>query len=176
MPAEHLTAGFFGKIPAAGDFVTRDLPADFVRRWDRWLARHLAPLLDGSSETGYPPLRFCVGEAVGGPASGVVLASADRAGRAFPLTLATLTWVSPGDSSEPWFGALEDAGVAAVDGELDAEGLRAKLAALPPPPEARDVPAGGMVFGTAAGDALAVDPERPRDALLQLIAAGAGAA
>jgi len=34
--------GFYGKMPATGDFVTRRLPGDFVRVWDRWLAQHIA--------------------------------------------------------------------------------------------------------------------------------------
>ena len=36
--------GFYGKMPATGDFVTRRLSGDFVRAWDRWLAQHLVPL------------------------------------------------------------------------------------------------------------------------------------
>ena len=28
--------GVFGKLASQGDFVTRRLPADFVRAWDRW--------------------------------------------------------------------------------------------------------------------------------------------
>ncbi|RUZ99042.1 type VI secretion system-associated protein TagF, partial [Mesorhizobium sp. M7A.F.Ca.US.002.01.1.1] len=37
--------GFYGKMPATGDFVTRRLTGDFVRVWDRWLAQHLVPLM-----------------------------------------------------------------------------------------------------------------------------------
>ncbi|RUW25688.1 type VI secretion system-associated protein TagF, partial [Mesorhizobium sp. M4B.F.Ca.ET.013.02.1.1] len=37
--------GFYGKIPATGDFVSRRLTGDFVRVWDRWLAQHLVPLI-----------------------------------------------------------------------------------------------------------------------------------
>ncbi|TIS08300.1 MAG: DUF2094 domain-containing protein, partial [Mesorhizobium sp.] len=29
-----MSTGFYGKMPATGDFVTRRLPGDFVRVWD----------------------------------------------------------------------------------------------------------------------------------------------
>ena len=35
-------AGLFGKLPARGDFVRRNLPASFVAAWDSWLAGVLA--------------------------------------------------------------------------------------------------------------------------------------
>ena len=38
--------GLFGKLPSTGDFVTRGLPAGFLRVWDAWLSRHLAARLD----------------------------------------------------------------------------------------------------------------------------------
>jgi len=34
--------GFFGKIPSLGDFVTRDLPREFLDAWDDWLQRSVA--------------------------------------------------------------------------------------------------------------------------------------
>ena len=65
-------------------------PPDFVRFWDRWLARHLAARLPDAL-----PLHFVLAH---GPlrATGTVLASADRAGRRFPLTLA-----APGSRRRP---------------------------------------------------------------------------
>ena len=46
MSGPLLTApGFWGKLPAAGDFVGRRLPAAFVEPWDRWVSRHLVPRL-----------------------------------------------------------------------------------------------------------------------------------
>ena len=32
-------AGWYGKIPALGDFASRRLPDEFTQRWDAWLAR-----------------------------------------------------------------------------------------------------------------------------------------
>ena len=34
--------GWFGKIPALGDFVTRHLPPSFVQPWDEWLSAELS--------------------------------------------------------------------------------------------------------------------------------------
>ena len=30
-------AGFYGKLPSEGDFVTRRLPWEFTSAWDAWL-------------------------------------------------------------------------------------------------------------------------------------------
>ncbi|RWF89350.1 MAG: DUF2094 domain-containing protein, partial [Mesorhizobium sp.] len=32
--ADMILPGFYGKMPATGDFVSRRLPGDFVRIWD----------------------------------------------------------------------------------------------------------------------------------------------
>ena len=44
MPGAHLAmaAGFYGKVPALGDFVGRGLPASFVDPFDLWLRAGLA--------------------------------------------------------------------------------------------------------------------------------------
>ena len=34
--------GWYGKLPALGDFASRRLPPEFVEPWDRWLAAGLA--------------------------------------------------------------------------------------------------------------------------------------
>ena len=114
--------GFFGKLPTAGDFVSRRLPMGFVAVWDPWVTRHLARRGD------FAPLCFVHPETPAGAMTGVILPSRDRAGRRFPLTLA-----APGASAPPgWYTALQAAGAAAVAGVLDADALAARLAPLPP--------------------------------------------
>jgi type VI secretion system protein ImpM len=62
MPTPDLILpGFYGKLPTAGDFVTRRLPIDFVRVWDRWLAQHFAPLIVSEVWGVNVPLRFLSG-------------------------------------------------------------------------------------------------------------------
>ena len=85
MPGPLLTApGFCGKLPAAGDFVGRRLPAAFVRLWDRWVARHLV----AAPRRRAAVLCFPLAPAPAGADRRRRCASADRAGRRFPLTLA----------------------------------------------------------------------------------------
>lgn len=177
MPAEHLTAtGFFGKIPSAGDFVSRNLAPAFVRPWDRWVARHLAPLLSADCEAGYPPLRFALGADFPGPVTGVVMASADRAGRPFPLTLAAPVRIGFPPAAEAWLDRLEAAGLAALEGRLDADALARHLLELPPPSGEAERAPRGMVFWTVWRDRVDVAPDEPRAALLHLLVVPAGAA
>jgi type VI secretion system ImpM family protein len=88
--------GWFGKIPALGDFAGRGLPASLVRPWDAWLSAELAEscrLLAerwAESYTQAPVLGFVLGAAVidGNGWQGILLPSKDRVGREFPLTIA----------------------------------------------------------------------------------------
>ena len=107
--ADLSVPGFYGKMPAAGDFVTRRLPLDFVQAWDRWLAKSLAPLIGTLAWDQRIALRFLSGETAFGPATGVIVSSGDRVGRRFPLTIvamidhASLAHVR----ADAWFSHLE---------------------------------------------------------------------
>lgn len=175
MPATDLTTGYFGKIPATGDFVGRRLPAGFVRVWDRWVVRNLTPLVAEGIWPDHVGLRFLIGPAASGPMAGVVLPSADRVGRRFPLTVASPTLAAAAGyaaSAAPWFDRIERAAAAARDGELDADGLAGELAGLAFPqvdPEGETVP--GMAFWTSRSQLVAVDQDAPRAALEHLLAA-----
>ena len=157
--------GFFGKLALAGDFVARRLPPGFVRAWDPWCARHLAPRPDATWPAG--GLRFF--RALPGlPAiTGLVLPSADRAGRRFPLTLAA---PAAGPAPEPWYDALAAAGAAAA-GRLDPDTLEARLAALPMPPGAAPS-AAALLLWTAGGIPAVADVEVPLPVLDALLAGG----
>jgi len=39
---EPVSAGFFGKLPSRGDFVSRYLPKSFLEPWDNWLQTAIA--------------------------------------------------------------------------------------------------------------------------------------
>lgn len=175
MPGENLIPGFYGKIPAAGDFVGRSLPSAYVRFWDRWIARNLAPQLAAGSWEGRPALRFMLGLEMHGPMTGVVMASTDKAGRSFPLTVAAAppsAIVEIAALAAPWFDEIEQVGDQARCGELDAEALRERLAMLPFPVANGDGnPIRGMAFWIAPSELFEVDPERPRETLDCLLAA-----
>ena len=108
--------GFFGKLPSTGDFVTRGLPAAFVRFWDGWVSRHLVARLDRA-------LRFFLGSP--GPLTGVVLPSTDRAGRRYPLTLAAR---ADTPAAPAWYAMLEAIAAAALAECLTPDALEARLA------------------------------------------------
>jgi type VI secretion system ImpM family protein len=94
--AAHPATGWFGKIPALGDFVTRGLPASFVTPWDAWLSDELARARQVRGEgwdatyASAPVLCFSLtaGALDEEAWHGILAPSFDRVGRQFPLTLA----------------------------------------------------------------------------------------
>ena len=88
--------GFFGKIPAHGDFVSRGLNSQFVSRWDDWLQKVIPEsraILGGRWLDTYlvsPVWRFVVSKGIISEDcwSGLVVPSVDSVGRYFPLTVA----------------------------------------------------------------------------------------
>jgi len=106
-PAQPCAAGLFGKLPARGDFISRTIDRDLLRPLEDWLlplvqtARSL--LGDGWNAAWHhaPAWRFWIGPDIlqgdwkrnmrshdrPGAVTGVLLPSADRQGRHFPLVL-----------------------------------------------------------------------------------------
>jgi type VI secretion system protein ImpM len=90
------SVGWYGKLPSRGDFVGRGLPRPWLRSWDEWLQRAMAEAAPRFGPawrdrvTAMPPWQCVVLPAHDSlPAwCGVVVASADRVGRAFPMLLA----------------------------------------------------------------------------------------
>lgn len=130
-------AGIFGKLPALGDFLSRDLPGSFTDPWHAWLVNGLSfaraelgeRYLDAYLQS--PVWRFALpaGACGGDPVAGLFLPSVDAADRLFPLTLAAITATRP-DSA--WLDALEDLGRAALSDDLDLPAWRSEVAALEP--------------------------------------------
>ncbi|MGR9147515.1 type VI secretion system-associated protein TagF (plasmid) [Rhizobium leguminosarum] len=167
--AALILPGFFGKLPAMGDFVTRRLPASFVGRWDHWISRHLVHRLSQGPLGDPPILRFLLGSDTFGPMTGVILASADRAGRQFPLTIAAAPPLAAAEIASvaaDWFDDLESAGMAAREEGIDGDALAARLATLPYPAAAAsgDI-VGGMRFWMSHCASVEIDPGAPDMAL-----------
>ncbi|WP_427913439.1 type VI secretion system-associated protein TagF [Ramlibacter sp. MMS24-I3-19] len=87
--------GWWGKLPARGDFVGRGLPPRWRAQWDGWLQQGLAlaaSTIDGDALrerlAGFAPWRYLALPSQGEAWCGIVVPSHDRVGRAFPLTLA----------------------------------------------------------------------------------------
>ncbi|MDK8874863.1 type VI secretion system-associated protein TagF [Paracoccus sp. SSJ] len=162
-------AGFWGKLPARGDFVGRGLPEPFRRRWDRWAAAHLA------GREGWPDdwphdwpdgglrLRIASG---GRAAAGLVLPSADAVGRRFPLALFLLDDTLPGPTElEPWCEAALQAAA-----EPDPDALWQALAVLPTPIGKADAPP--LLLWRRGHPALEADPAAPEPALAAIFSSG----
>jgi type VI secretion system protein ImpM len=87
--------GAYGKIPAMGDFLRVGLSASFVKVWDDWMQRSLLgaeQALGAHWREAYfsaPIWRFTLQPHHTGVAamSGIIMASVDRVGRQYPLTL-----------------------------------------------------------------------------------------
>ncbi|TGQ05667.1 type VI secretion system-associated protein TagF [Mesorhizobium sp. M2E.F.Ca.ET.219.01.1.1] len=172
--ADLSVPGFYGKMPATGDFVSRRLPGDFVRVWDRWLAQHIVPLFGLEAWPADIALRFLSGPASFGTAAGIVLQSADRVGRRFPLSVVARLAEAPLKLaySDAWFDGIESAAFAAQRGELTPNELDAALTALPAPSVERDGDIiDELVMWTARTDIFDVDPQAPQPALEQIFAA-----
>ncbi len=132
--------GFFGKIPARGDFVRAGLPPRLVAAWDGWVSAVLpasrAALGDGWEPAWMvaPVWRFALPAGACGPdpVLGVWMPSVDSAGRCFPLLLAA--WGGAGASEvtaghDGWLDAAEAAGRAALAEDLAPADLLARLPA-----------------------------------------------
>lgn len=85
--------GWYGKIPATGDFVNRNLPRELSGWWDKWLQHGLAALKQSQDEAALrayaaaPLWNFAIpsGPGAGGVQFGCIAASRDRVGRNYPL-------------------------------------------------------------------------------------------
>ena len=85
--------GWYGKIPASGDFVHRRLSRELIAWWDRWLQYGLAAMKqapDDSAARSFasaPIWNFAIpaGPSGRGAQLGCLAPSRDRVGRAYPL-------------------------------------------------------------------------------------------
>ena len=162
--AEVLT-GFQGKLPVAGDFLTRGLPAGFAAFWDGWAARHLAGR-DGWPEGGLR-LRLVSGGRV---AAGVAVPGADRVGRRFPLAAFVIASDLPDPAGlDPWCDAAFALLRAAQETALPPDELDERLEHLAPPDAAGGAaPAGSMQLWALGIAAQPCDPQAPETALQSL--------
>jgi len=132
MNSLHTSPGFYGKLPILGDFVSRRLPAHFVRAWDAWLQEALSASREqlGSSWLDIyltsPIWRFGLSPGTCGAdaCAGILMPSVDSVGRYFPLTVAVLVpqkdilpWLF--FAGAEWFKKLERLALSVLEDELD---------------------------------------------------------
>ncbi len=110
--------GFFGKLPARGDFVSRRLRRDFLDPWDRWLQTAMATSREQLRENWLsryltsPLWRFALSPGVCGEQAytGVLMPSVDRVGRYYPMAIALALETAPdplGLIQTNWFEETE---------------------------------------------------------------------
>ncbi len=87
--------GIFGKIPAHGDFVDRNLPRSFINVWDKWL-QSCVQISQEQLASGWldiyltsPIWRFILSSGVLDKTAwaGILVPSVDSVGRYFPLSI-----------------------------------------------------------------------------------------
>lgn len=122
--------GFFGKLPAHGDFIYRDLPTGFINTWDAWLQGFVGSSREQIGEGWLdiyltsPIWRFAFSQGVidQNAWTGIVLPSVDRVGRYFPFSIAK---PAAGEANpleliaqSAWFENVENAALQALEGRL----------------------------------------------------------
>lgn len=131
--------GWYGKLPALGDFAGRRLPPLFVEPWDRWLAAGLGWWRQSDEAwldiyLAAPVWRFALGAGVPFELSpgyaGVLMPSVDRVGRYFPLTVVRPRGRRENHAPAAWLASLEQVAVAALNDDWDAERLDAEFGSL----------------------------------------------
>jgi type VI secretion system protein ImpM len=144
MPGDSLTAaetpavrvGFFGKVPARGDFVRAGLSREATGIWDEWLQRVL-PAAEAqlgavwsSAWSVAPVWRFALPPGQLGPHCmlGLWLPSVDRAGRQFPLMIAAEGAVD----DDTFLDHAEQAGREAITFDVAPKALLHRLHAVVP--------------------------------------------
>lgn len=152
--------GFHGKLPAAGDFVQRRLPQDFLQPWDAHFSACMAGLPDILAEDWRALyLRshlhgFALGRGLCGDYAwaGVVAPGRDRVGRCFPLTAAVPCMQAL--PSSVWFFAVAQVLVEAMSMPAStANALDAALMVIPADVDGAALPEPGMSHWWVPGSA-----------------------
>ncbi len=162
-------AGFYGKVPTHGDFVSRRLPRSFIDPWDHWLQGAIASSreqLAGDWLDIYltsPIWRFVLSPGICAETcwAGVLMPSVDRVGRYYPLTLgcALPAGVNPlqiVNGSDAWFRQSEELLLTCLEDDFSLESFDKQVLELGSPldcnPESQ-IPTADPVRNQAGGSA-----------------------
>jgi type VI secretion system protein ImpM len=130
--SDPVRIGFFGKLPSRGDFVRVGLSRALASAWDGWLQGVIPKSPEREAVLRKAPAwRFGFGAGLCGPraACGVLLPSADRVGRIFPLLIAAESAMA----TDAFLDAAEQIGSEAIRQAMPPELLARQLMDAPPP-------------------------------------------
>ncbi|MCM8738886.1 type VI secretion system-associated protein TagF [Azospirillum sp. A1-3] len=143
MAAGWAEAGFHGKLPLRGDFVTRRVPRALVEALDTWLQDGIAAsrqVLGAGWLDLYltsPVWRFTIDAGLVSAMSvaGVMIPSVDQVGRYFPLLILAPLGGAPGLcaaalAQRGWYARAQAAALLALQDDADFERFDAAVAAL----------------------------------------------
>lgn len=158
---DSLIAGWYGKIPSLGDFISRRLPESFRSPWDTWLQRAISSSRAQLGEHWLnlyltsPIWRFILMPGICGDNLwiGVLMPSIDRVGRHFPLTIALQIKPYPevlfaAFSAHAWYASLEQIALTTLNVNISPEDIDQKLINYPFPkfkPDNRSIQAQELV-------------------------------
>jgi type VI secretion system protein ImpM len=143
-------AAFFGKVPARGDFVSRGGPGAILPGWEGWLDQLVVAARDALGDAWpddwltAPLWHFLLGAHVLPPVggAGIFVASADRVGRCYPLTLIARARggdAAPAVAAANWGRSAEALMLSALEDDFDPDQLDTALQALGSPAAQRGV-------------------------------------
>ncbi len=139
-----INIGLYGKLPAYGDFISRNLPVSVINMWDEWLQHYISGSKEELGDAWLdiyltsPIWRFVLSPGVmdGNTWAGLIMPSVDRVGRYFPVSLlyrldAKINPVKFMLEQNSWFNTLEAHCLSALNGQIDADQLINNLAVVP---------------------------------------------
>ncbi len=134
--APIIELGFYGKLPAYGDFIQKRLPQDFINPWHEWVQTGMLACRAQNPEgwlsyyLNCPAWCFVLGGGICGEqaVAGITIPSVDRVGRYFNFTMASIL---PADTDpaifagahHKWFKDLEILALSVLDQEMNQEDI-----------------------------------------------------
>lgn len=132
IPSDNI--GFCGKIPGHGDFVSRNIPDEFMFPWNQWVQTVVGVSQEQQENLWLqtfltsPVWRFAMSPGVCGAYGmiGIMIPSVDRVGRYYPFTLASQSYGDPLHhliNDEEWYNNSEDLIISALEDDIKIDSL-----------------------------------------------------
>jgi type VI secretion system protein ImpM len=135
--------GVFGKLPMHGDFIQRNLPANFISVWDEWMQYYIAGSKEQLGEEWLdiyltsPIWRFVFSPGVidENRWAGILMPSVDQVGRYYPFSVVIRLpdEINPIDfvsAHADWYASIEELALQALDGQFMVDELIEQLSGL----------------------------------------------